>query len=79
MEAIAKQYGLMLDEAWNKEVLPHLGRHPNVYHDFVLVNMQRAADEAGARKDAFLNLFNQYVKEPVRQNPGMLRKDWWRQ
>lgn len=30
---IASNYGLDLDGDWNKESLPHQGRHPNVYHD----------------------------------------------
>ncbi|WP_082705899.1 AHH domain-containing protein [Aneurinibacillus sp. XH2] len=29
IEAITKKYGLDLDEAWNKELLPHQGRHPD--------------------------------------------------
>ncbi|WP_412674546.1 AHH domain-containing protein [Aneurinibacillus thermoaerophilus] len=36
IEAITKKYGLDLDEAWNKELLPHQGRHPNDYHEYVL-------------------------------------------
>jgi RHS repeat-associated protein len=77
VEAIASRYGLSLDEAWNKELLPHLGRHPNQYHEFVLDGMRQAAREAGADRDAFLGLFEQYVKDPVRQNPELLRKSGW--
>jgi hypothetical protein len=32
-EDIVKKYGLDLDESWNKDLLPHQGRHPNAYHD----------------------------------------------
>ena len=32
---IASKYGLSLNGDWNKELLPHLGRHPNEYHEFV--------------------------------------------
>ncbi len=32
-EEIANKYGLDLDDAWNKEYMPHQGRHPNEYHE----------------------------------------------
>ncbi len=77
MEDIAEKFGLKLDEAWNKELMPHLGRHPDAYHDFVQQGMQDAAVGAGTSQAKFLELFNQYVKTPVIENPGMLRKAWW--
>ncbi|MDE3184495.1 MAG: AHH domain-containing protein, partial [Bacteroidota bacterium] len=77
MSAIAKKYGLDLDEAWNKASLPHLGRHPNAYHNFVLEGMQRASMEAGENQNQFLQLFDKYVKQPVFQNPNLLRKSGW--
>ena len=77
MQKIADKYGLKLDEIWNKESLPHQGRHPNAYHDFVVDGMKRAHREAKGDKVKFLNLFDQYVKEPVRKNPDLLRKDGW--
>ena len=46
LKAIAKKFGLDLDEAWKKESLPRLGRHPNGYHQFVLRGMEQAAKEA---------------------------------
>ena len=78
MARIADRYSLELDHIWNKELLPHRGRHPNEYHEFVLEGMRRAAKEAGPNKSKFLELFEKYVKEPVRKNPQMLRKDYWR-
>lgn len=42
MERIAKDYGLNLDDAWNKDLLPHQGRHPNEYHDMVTEAMRQA-------------------------------------
>ncbi|QLQ17019.1 MAG: hypothetical protein HZY73_16695 [Micropruina sp.] len=66
-----------LDEAWNKEALAHLGRHPNAYHRFVLAGMPRAAKEAGTDKNLFLDLFEKYVKNPVRNNPQLLRRAGW--
>ncbi|MEW6312984.1 MAG: AHH domain-containing protein [Pseudomonadota bacterium] len=77
MEEIASKYGLKLDDIWNEELLPHQGRHPNAYHEFVLDGMRRAHVEAGGDKLLFLRLFDQYVKEPIRRNPELLRKSGW--
>ncbi len=77
MSEIADEFGLSLDGAWNKQALPHLGRHPNAYHNFVLNGMQNAKSRAGGSQAEFLNLFNKYVKQPVIQNPGLLRKSGW--
>lgn len=76
MEEIANRFGLKLDQGWNKEAMPHLGRHPNAYHQFVLENMQNAATQANGSKSEFLRLFEQNVKQPVRDNPKMLNKSW---
>ncbi len=78
MTNIAKKLGLDLDENWNKEFLPHLGRHPNEYHQFVLRGMERAANEANGDKSKFIELFEKYVKEPIRNNPDLLRKSGWK-
>jgi RHS repeat-associated protein len=72
MKTIADRYGLDLDGAWNKELLQHLGRHTTKYHQFVLEMMQRAAREAGNDTHRFLELFEKYVKEPVRNNPDIM-------
>jgi RHS repeat-associated protein len=77
MAEITDQFGLDLEGTWNKELLPHLGRHPNVYHDFVLEGMQNAAAGAGGSQAKFLELFNIYVKQPVIENPLLLRKAGW--
>lgn len=77
MAGIANEFGLGLNGAWNKQALPHLGRHPNAYHNFVLDGMQKASAGAGGSQSEFLNLFNQYVIQPVIQNPGLLRKSGW--
>jgi hypothetical protein len=79
MKKIADKYGLHLDEKWNKEMLPQNGRHPNLYHDFVLANMRRAAAEAANSKDKFLELYEKYVKTIVRENPDMLNKAHWQE
>ena len=77
MEKIAEKYGLKLDEMWNKQSLPHLGRHPNVYHQFVLDGMRRSHQEARGNVDTFLSGFDKYVKQPVLNNPELLRKSGW--
>ena len=80
MKNIADKYGLKLDgkgAGWNMDSLPHQGRHPNKYHEFVLDGMNRASNEAGSDTSKFLELFDKYVKEPVRNNPDLLRKAGW--
>jgi hypothetical protein len=80
MAKIADKYGLKLDgkdAGWNMESLPHQGRHPNAYHDFVLDGMKKADAEAEGSVDKFKALFEKYVKEPVRNNPELLRKSGW--
>jgi len=77
MGEIAKRYGLDLNGSWNKAAMPHLGRHPKAYHEFVLRGMQDAATGAGGNQAKFLQLFDQYVKQPVLQNPSLLRKSGW--
>lgn len=77
MQRIAEKYKLDLNEVWNKEFLPHQGRHPNAYHDFVIDGMKQADKIAKGDKSKFLELFESYVKKPVRENPDLLRKKGW--
>lgn len=37
LEEIANRYNLDLDNAWNKDLLPHQGRHSNEYHQYILM------------------------------------------
>jgi hypothetical protein len=73
MQEVIDKYGLKLEEDWNKEILPHLGRHTEAYHDEVLRRLQRAAQEAGNDKEKFLELYEEYVKKWVRQNPEVMQ------
>ncbi len=75
---ITNKYGLDLDQSWNKESLPHQGRHPDVYHEFVLNEMQKIDAIAQGDKDIFLNLYEDRVKNVVRNNPDMLYLDGWK-
>jgi RHS repeat-associated protein len=77
MQRIADRYALALEETWNTMLLPHLGRHPNTYHQWVFQQMQIAAQRAGADTQRFLQLFDELVIQPVIRNPDMLRKFWW--
>lgn len=77
LKKIAEKFGLELEGEWNKELLAHLGRHPNEYHEFVQQGMSRAAREARKSTEKFLELFEKYVKEPIRNNPELLRKAGW--
>ncbi|NQI94094.1 AHH domain-containing protein, partial [Streptococcus suis] len=78
MEKIASDYNLDLDGDWNKELLPHQGRHPNKYHDMVLEEMYKADAVAQGNREIFLELFEENVKKVIRKNPAMLYKDFWR-
>ncbi len=77
LKKIADEFSLDLDGSWNKQLLPHLGRHPDKYHNFVLREMTRASEGANGSQFEFLRLFDDYVKKPVIDNPGLLRKSGW--
>ena len=77
MESIANRYGLDLNGDWNKELMPHLGRHPNKYHNFVLKQMYEISKIAGNNREIFLRLYERNVKMPIRNNPDMLYKKYW--
>ena len=71
---IANKFKLDLNGSWNKEALPHRGRHPYKYHDWVLKRMRIASKKAGKDQEKFLNLFEKDIKAKVRKNPELLRK-----
>lgn len=74
---IADKFKLNLNGSWNKEALPHRGRHPYKYHEWVLTEMKDASKAAGKSKKKFLKLFEENVKKEVRKNPELLRKSGW--
>ncbi len=78
MERIAEKYDFKLDGDWNIEPLPHRGRHPNAYHEWVLDRMQRIDEMPNMTQSRFIDLFQQRVVKPVRENPEMLRKSYWK-
>lgn len=72
MRALAKKYDLDLDQPWNKEPLPgHMGRHTDAYHEWVLEQMRRASREAEEDPAKFRELYERYVKDPVRSDPSI--------
>ena len=75
-ESITKKYGLDLDGDWNKQSMPHQGRYPYAYHDYVLDNMQKFDRIANGDKTKFLKLYDQ-MKQKIVNNPEMLYKDYW--
>ncbi|MDO5765270.1 MAG: RHS repeat-associated core domain-containing protein [Elusimicrobiales bacterium] len=78
MEKIVKKYDLDLDGDWNKESLPHQGRHPNAYHQWVLEQMRFIDSTPGMNQQQFVKQFRLRVIEPVHNNPKMLRKGYWK-
>ena len=77
LEEITNKYGLELDDAWNKDLLPHQGRHPNAYHEYILDSMKQFDDIAQGDKDIFNQLFDN-LKNNVKSNPDMLYKSYWK-
>ena len=75
-EEILKQYGFDLDAIWNKELMPHQGRHPNAYHEYILENIKQFHSIAQGDKKVFKELFEN-LKKHIKANPEMLYKDYW--
>jgi len=77
-ENIIGKYNLDLNGDWNKASLPHQGRHPYAYHQYILDNMRKFDKIANGDTNKFLKLFGQ-MKQKVIDNPDMLYKDYWKQ
>jgi hypothetical protein len=70
--------GLNLDQPWNHLDKIQLGNHPPQYHQWVLDNMRRAADQANGDPQVFKNLFEEWVKVPIdHADPLVLRWPYW--
>ena len=76
-EKIANKYKLDLDEVWNKELMPHQGRHPYAYHDYMLEQMKKIDMIANGDRNKFLKLYEQ-LKKKIIDKPEMLTKDYWK-
>jgi hypothetical protein len=53
--------------------MPHQGRHPNAYHDYMLENISEFDNVAQGSTEVFLDLFSD-LKAEIISNPDMLRK-----
>ncbi len=58
-------------------MLPHLGRHPNAYHKWVLKQMKQIDAMPNMNQQNFIKQFNIKVIQPVKNNPEMLYKSFW--
>lgn len=79
MKEITDKYGLDLDGKWNKGLLPHQGRHPNLYHRWVLEQMKIIDSKANLSQKVFVDFFKRDVIEPVVKDPQRLYKQWYKQ
>ena len=77
MRQIAEEFGLDLDGTWNKQSLPHQGRHASEYHNFVLEQMRIIRDMPGMNQQKFLHQFDIRVKQVVIKNPQIMYKNYW--
>ena len=77
-ERILAKYNLKLDDDWNKEALPHQGKHPLAYHEDVYQKMLEIDKLAQGNVDLFLEYFEVMVKDPIRKNPDMLYSKYWK-
>lgn len=77
MEKITNKYNLDLNDDWNIGRMPHIGRHPNYYHQWVLEQMIEIDKIPEMNTGRFLYEFNLRIIQPVKNNPEMLYKDFW--
>ena len=57
--------------------MPHQGRHPYEYHDYVLKAMQGIDQVAQGNPDVFKGMY-EGVKKEIMNNPDMLYKAYWK-
>ena len=73
---ITDQYGLDLDGEWNKIRVPHEGRHPNAYHEYVLERMRLINTIAQGNTAEFLLLFEELRIEISLTHDILYQKSW---
>ena len=74
---IFQKYGLSLSDMWNKNLLPHLGRHPNEYHEFMLKQLVKYDTIAQGDINIFMQLIEE-LKKYIISHPEILYKTYWR-
>jgi len=67
-----------LKDLWNKVKIPHLGRYPTEYHQWISDALMKIDKIANGGPKIFKELFQKYVLDVVKENPWLLKKDWWR-
>ncbi|EPN7123236.1 AHH domain-containing protein, partial [Campylobacter jejuni] len=77
-QEILNSYDLKLNGDWNKVKMPHRGRHPNEYHEYILEKMSKIDKIARGDKDKFLKEFEK-LKEEIKNNPAILRKEYYKE
>jgi hypothetical protein len=70
---IVGKYGLELDEEFNKVLVPHQGRHPIAYHEYILSRIKDIDNAANGDTTKFLDAYN-VLKQEIIDNPGILYK-----
>jgi hypothetical protein len=73
---LLRKYNLDLNGEWNKVLIPHKGRHPNMYHEWILENLRDFDLISLGDTNKFLELFNE-IKSRIIKNPDMLGKSFW--
>jgi hypothetical protein len=76
-QSTVEKYGLKLNGEWKKAPMPHQGRHPNAYHDYVLEKITQFDIASKGDVDKFLNLFKE-LRQEIILNPEMLTKNYWK-
>ncbi|MFN2525326.1 MAG: hypothetical protein ABR505_03555 [Actinomycetota bacterium] len=67
-----------LNEGWNIiEKMKHRDSHPFGYHFWVYQNMRRALRQSNEDWNEFLRRWNLWVKDVVRNDPLLARREYW--
>ncbi|RTJ68547.1 hypothetical protein C3H60_08900 [Campylobacter jejuni] len=77
-QEILNSYDLKLNGDWNKVKMPHRGRHPNEYHEYILEKMSKIDKIARGDKNKFLKEFEK-LKEEIKNNPAILHKEYYKE
>ena len=67
-----------LNGDWNiVDDLLHRGTHPPAYHYWVYRNLEKALRESSTWAE-FEQKWNSWVKDVIREDPTLIRWEWWR-
>lgn len=71
-DKILKKYKLDIDGDWNKELLPHNGRHTENYLSWTYDQLKKCDQMSNGNSGSFLENFEKLIKSPVRNNPEVM-------